>query len=68
MPADELERFGRLVLADPELQRQLRALPDQAAFVTRVVQLAGERGFALTPGDVEEALAASRRAWFERWV
>ena len=66
--AEGLARFRDLVLADTSLQRQLRSLPSHAEFVARTVALAAEHGCSVTPEDVDEALAAHRRAWFERWT
>jgi hypothetical protein len=56
------------VLADRGLQARLLAVPERAAFVAAVVDLAAELGLDVVPADVEAALAAARRSWLERWV
>jgi hypothetical protein len=63
-----LERFGQLVLADRKLHDQLRAAPDEKAFVALAVQLGAERGCDFTAAAVEAALREHRRAWLERWL
>ncbi len=68
MPAEDLARLRAVVLADPELQRRLIAVPDRRDFVTSVVTLARERGLAVDAGDVEKALSESRRTWYATWI
>ena len=63
-----LEGFGELVLADRELHEKLRAAPDEMAFISLVVHLAGERGFIFTAATAQAVLNEKRRAWLERWV
>lgn len=63
-----LERFGELVLANRELHDQLRAVSDEATFVSLVVRFGEERGCAFTAATVQAALNQRRRAWLERWV
>lgn len=62
-----LERFGDLVLAEPELHDRLRAVTEEA-FVELAVQLGAERGCVFTAPIVEAALREHRRAWLERWL
>lgn len=68
MSAEALAGFRRAVLRDAVLQRELLTVPDRRDFVAEVVARAAARGWDVAPGDVEEALKASRRAWQERWV
>lgn len=66
--SDGLRAVRLVVLADPELQQALLALPDRGAFVARVVEEARARSCDVTPAQVEEALASSWRAWNQRWI
>lgn len=66
MSRDRLDEFRDLVLHDPELQAQLRAILDRRAFVERMQQLGAERGYALTTEQIETALAEARRDWSQR--
>lgn len=68
MAADAWVAFRRDVLADRGLQEQLLAASGRTEFVTLVVRLAGRRGLAVDPDDVEEALAEAKRAWRARWI
>ena len=68
MPADGLARLRAVVLADPELQRRLLAVRDRRDFVAAVVGLGRDRGLAVEAGDVEEAIADSRRTWYATWI
>lgn len=42
--------------------------PDHCRFVALVVERACAGGWDVVPEDVEDGLAASRRAWRERWI
>ena len=64
----DFERFQELVLGDRALHDQLRATPNEAAFIELAVRLAGERGYALTAEDFRVAITQKRRAWLERWL
>lgn len=66
--AKALDGFRRAVLNDPVLQRELLAAPDRRDFVALVVARAAAEGWDVAPGDVDEALRASRRAWQARWL
>lgn len=68
MAADAWVTFRRDVLADRGLQEQLLATSGRTEFVTLVVRLAGRRGLAVDPDDVEEALAEAKWAWRARWI
>jgi hypothetical protein len=68
MSRENFERFRHLVLEDPPLQRELRDIPDQQLFVTRLVSFARARGIDVEAADVEAALLESRREWLERWI
>lgn len=50
------------------LQDRLRQYGDAENFAAAVVMAAAERGFRFTGEDVEEAMQANLRAWFERLV
>ena len=63
----ELQRFRMLVIGDEDLQRDLWQYANQPAFVARVVERAGERGFAVAAAEVEAALDDAARAWIARW-
>lgn len=58
-----LERFRSLVLADPALQRELRAAADRVSFIALVVERARERACAVSASDIEAALDEGARAW-----
>lgn len=66
MSRDRLDEFRDLVLHDPELQAQLRAILDRRAFVEQMQQLGAERGYMLTTEQIEAALAEARRDWSQR--
>lgn len=63
-----LAEFQMLVLQDDDLQRDLRGCPDREDFVTRVLECARVRGFAVERGEVEAALNASMQSWMMRWL
>lgn len=60
--------FRACVLADSDLQSVFHAVQDREEFVQIVVETAKQRGFEVTPGDVEQGMRAGRRAWIERWI
>jgi len=66
--AQNLERFGELVLADSVLHEQLRAAVGEAAFIELAIRLAAERGCELTASALQTAINQKRRAWLERWL
>lgn len=63
-----LECFGELVLADPDLHNRLRATVGIADFALLAVQLGAERGCDFSVQVVQEAVMEKRRAWLERWI
>jgi hypothetical protein len=63
-----LERFGELVLADPDLHNQLRAATDLGAFAELAARLGAERECLFTAPFVQNAVQEGRRAWLERWL
>ncbi|MCU1356489.1 MAG: hypothetical protein JWM89_1907 [Acidimicrobiales bacterium] len=65
--ADDWVAFRQLVFDDPALARTLAGVAP-AAFVSEVVAAAAERGLAVEPAEVDAAVNAGRRAWFERWI
>lgn len=64
----QLESFGKLVLAERELHDRLRAVADTEAFVALTVQLGREHGLFFTAASVKAALREQRRVWRERWI
>jgi hypothetical protein len=64
--AGAFERFRRIVLDDPALFEQLRAVPEGAAFAESALRLGHENGCDFTADDLDAALRAARRAWIER--
>jgi len=68
MSQAEFARFRHVVLADGFLQERLRSVTDHDTFSALVVELAAERGFALTTDDLTQAMRDGRRAWLERWI
>ena len=64
----ELERFRRAVLADLNLQEQLRQTDDRESFVRLVVSTAREHGYSFTAKDAEDALLAAQQDRFQRWI
>ncbi len=67
-PQESFDRFCQIVFEDLALQEQLRELTDKKRFATLLVQLGKERGYVFGVDLVEEALRASKRAWFQRWI
>jgi quercetin dioxygenase-like cupin family protein len=63
-----LEEFRRIVLGDAALQMSLRETPNLKAFLELMPELGRAHGCVFNQADVEEALRASRRAWFETWI
>lgn len=63
-----LEKFRAIVLADPALQQELRAVADRASFVALAVARAAERGCALAAADLEAALDTGARAWVRQRI
>jgi hypothetical protein len=61
-------RFAVTLGDDPELVAGLAPVEDEAEFVSRACALARARGYEVEPRDVERALEAARRDWFERWI
>ena len=62
------ERFGEMVLAEPELHNRLRAAADQAAFIALAVKLGLERECEFSAPLVQTMINEKRRAWLERWL
>ena len=68
MTGDELTRFAATVLDDGELVRELAEIADDAEFAERLAAHARAREYEVDPADVERALAAARRDWYQRWI
>ena len=60
--------FRNLVLQDPVLQDEMKEITDFGLFTELIVKLGHERGYNFAALEVEVAVNASRRAWFERWI
>ena len=60
------EAFHRQVLQEPALQEELIGVTDQPAFISRILELATQRGFNFIEEDVTAALQSARRSWMER--
>jgi hypothetical protein len=57
-----------MVLADEELQRELRDLTDRDEFIARVVELGADRDLIFSNEAVMEALRTAKREWIERSI
>jgi hypothetical protein len=64
---ENLESFGKLVLADLELHNRLRAAAVEA-FPELAVKLGAERGYTFTVEVVRDELQKKRRALREKWI
>jgi hypothetical protein len=65
---EEFERFYHLVMADSQLQVELRSIPDWPAFVAAALVAAARHGLELTEEAVTAARKESLRTWRGRWV
>jgi hypothetical protein len=63
-----LERFSEVVLADRPLHDQLRATPNEQAFIELAIRLAAQRGCEVSAATLQAAINEKRRAWLERWL
>jgi hypothetical protein len=63
-----LERFRALVLADPALERELRATSDRQSFVALAAARAQANDCPLGTTEIEAALDAAARDWMLRWL
>ncbi len=68
MSVQDLERFQSIVLNDRALQHELRACTQREAFMDLVVQRGREHDCLFTAAEVEAAMQANQRAWFEREI
>ena len=68
MSKENLNQFCISVLADLELQKQLRKLTDRDEFIAHVIELGKESGFEISREDVDSQLRENRRQWYERWI
>jgi hypothetical protein len=66
MPENRFEEFRDLVLADNSLQEVLRLLANRNDFLTRLIELASERGYEFTMAELEEEMRKSRRSANDR--
>jgi hypothetical protein len=65
---NHLERFGQRVLAERALFLQLRATPDEPAFIELAVRLAAEAGCELDAATLRAAIREKRRAGLGPWI
>ena len=63
-----IDRFRDEVLANEDLQRQLRETPDKETFLEVMMNLGRECGYDFSIADIETALGQARRTWIERWI
>jgi spore germination protein YaaH len=68
MPENRFEEFRDLVLADNSLQEVLRLLANRNEFLTRLIELASERGYEFTMAELEEEMRKSRRSANDRGI
>ncbi len=68
MSEQDLERFQSVVPGDRALQHELRACTQREAFIELVVQRGREHDCVFTAAEVEAAMQANQRAWFEREI
>ena len=66
--SENLERFSRLVRADPRLHAQLRAAPSENDFVALTVRLGTAHGCNFSAATVVAALREQRRALRKGWL
>lgn len=57
MSTDSLAEFHRMLMANPELQDQLRGIADGTSFVAKVVALGATHGFHFTPEEVRAEIS-----------
>jgi len=65
---EALDRFRRMVLADPALFAMLRAASGMEEFVALTVRLGQAHSCAFTPALVRAVWLEEQRRWRERWV
>jgi hypothetical protein len=63
MSKRSFDEFRDIVLADNELQEDLRRLSDRNEFIARVVELSRDKGFQCTPSEIEEQIRIGRGSW-----
>ena len=68
MSKHNLNRFCELVLADLELQDQLKNQTDRDEFISKVIELSAASGLKISREEVAEQMRENRRLWHERWM
>ena len=63
MVHNTFEEFRELVLSDESLQNELRDLTNKNDFITRLIELARERGYEITADEIDQEMLRSRRIW-----
>jgi hypothetical protein len=66
MSARELHRFQQIVLADTDLERELRGCLDRASFIALVIERARQHDCAVEPADIDAAFSETARNWITR--
>ena len=61
MVQNSFEAFRDLVLADEELQQDLRRFSNRGEFVKRIVEMGQEHDFQFTADEIEEEMRLARR-------
>lgn len=57
----EMRKFGELVIDDPGIQEQLRAINDRDVFISTYVRLAAEKGFRFTEEQMRVAVQEQKQ-------
>ena len=68
MSKENLERFCRLVLDDPVLQKKLRDLTNRDEFLEKMIELGRLSGFEISREEVVEQMRENRQLWNDRWI
>ena len=68
MSSRSLDIFCAAIWQDPNALSELRAVPDRATFVAKLVQLAIDAGYAIPAGKFEAVLTANYLSWLQRWT
>ena len=68
MVSAAIVELRRAVHSDQGLERRVQDAPDLETWVALVLEVAAERGLAVSRTEVEDAMNAARRAWLERWL
>jgi hypothetical protein len=67
MSREALDALRTLVHDDPVLARRLAGIAPER-FPAELVRCAADLRLDVTPADIEDGIAAGRRAWLMRWL